>query len=156
MPIPSDPSSTIAASDFKNYLAAIDYPQLDLQKDVRKEYHERLQKLKDKNGNPKYKGQTEQNKVMHTVQGYIDSELGGNDRLGNRLDHPNNPPDPAPSPAEVRDDNTIRPGVEITPEGAIRHTDPVTGLELPEPHEYLHEIFDNILYTARNMLENIN
>jgi hypothetical protein len=93
---------------------------------------------------------------MHMVKGYIDSELGGNDRLGNRLDHPDNPPAEPPSPAEVRADKTLRPGVIITPEGAIRHTDPATGLELPVPHEYMHEIFDNILYTARTRLEDIN
>jgi hypothetical protein len=156
MLIPSDPSSTIAASDFKNYLEAIDYQEPELQEHVRKEYHERLKKLKDKDGNPKYKSETDRNKVMHVVKGYIDSELGGNDRLGNRLDHPDNPPAAPPSPAEVRAEPNKRPGVDITPEGAIKHLDLATGLEMPEAHEYLHEIFDNILYTARTKLEYIN
>jgi hypothetical protein len=46
--------------------------------------------------------------------------------------------------------------VRINAQGAVIHTDPVTGNELPHAHTYMHGIFDTILYQTRDLLDDIN
>jgi hypothetical protein len=45
--------------------------------------------------------------------------------------------------------------IVVRPDGAIVHID-AAGNELHEVHEYMHAIFDDILYTTRDLLEDIN
>jgi hypothetical protein len=155
-PIPPDPENTIAASDFKNYIAALDDAALG--DEIQEHAKERLKKLKNKDCHLKYPKEEEAEEVLRTFAGYRDSELGGDDRLGNTLD----PDDaskkskPPPPPVQVARDPTQRPGVTVTSEGVVKHIDPGTGKEIPKAHEYMHEIFDYILYSVRPMLEDIN
>jgi hypothetical protein len=152
-PIPTDPENTIAADDFKNYLAAVDYPVLKLKKDVRDEVDERLQGLRDKNCNPLYPTDKSRKRVLKKFAGYRDSELGGPGRLGNTL--PKTPKGAPPTPAQVAASPTKRRGFQVI-DGVVIHTDRARGLENPDAHRYMHEIFDYILYTARDKLETIN
>jgi hypothetical protein len=159
-PIPTDPAATIAASDFPNYLLAVDHPDLGV--DYREEVDRRLQRIKDKDGNPKYPTKPDRDAVLRTFDGYLDSELGGRGRLGNTLedtnpqidihkDYTNGMP---PTLDAVRTNRTRGPDVIVTPEGTVTHLK--NGHEIPEAHEYMHEIFDYILYEARAKLEAIN
>ena len=46
--------------------------------------------------------------------------------------------------------------IKIRADGAIEHKDPVTGAEIEEAHDYMHGIFNIILYALRDKLELIN
>lgn len=88
-------------------------------------------------------------------------------RMGGGL--PTDPPAdladlPSPDPGETIEweknnahgQGTHTISVDINAQGAVIHTDPQTGNEIPEAHEYMHGIFDTILYKTRNLLEAIN
>jgi hypothetical protein len=89
-------------------------------------------------------------KLPERLGGGLDLNRPGH--LGNNL--------PKPAPGTNFDFNPPggKPKVNIVvrPDGAIVHTDPNTGAELHDVHEYMHAIFDDILYTARDLLEAIN
>jgi len=157
---PGDPRFTIAARDYQNYLLAVDHA--DLGADYRQEVDERLQRIKDKDGNPTYPTRASRDAVLRKFDGYLGSELGGRGRLGNGLedtnpqivnhgDYTNGMP---PTLDEVRIHQTRGPKVTVTPEGTVTHL--YAGHEIPEAHEYMHEIFDYILYEVRAKLEMIN
>lgn len=160
--IPTDPTSTLAASDFKNFRAAVTHLDPKLKKDALDHYEERLQKIKKKDGTIKYPNKPARDAQLTEFAGYQDSELGGYARLGNSLQDtnpastPGNPTGRPPTLAELRANPALRPNVEVTLAGTITHTDPVTGAEIHEAHEYMHEIFDYILYESRAKLEAIN
>lgn len=163
--IPTDPSSTLAASDFKNFRTAVTYPVKEIRDEVLEHYHKRLKKLKNKDGTDKYGNDTgKMDNELITFTGYRDSELGGNDRLGNTLESTNpqivehgdyTSDGMPPTLQHVHDNETRGPKVKVTNEGTVTHTDDKKN-EIPEAHEYMHEIFDYILYEARSKLETIN
>jgi len=82
-------------------------------------------------------------------------------RLGGLLDkevffQPDPPPEPVPgSVVKWPPDGADQTDIQISDEGAIIHVENGDE-EIPAAHEYMEEIFDFILYNARNKLERIN
>ena len=78
-------------------------------------------------------------------------------RLGGQLSgkKPDVPPKPT-SPGVIWPPNKSKtPNIQVKPDGTIVHTDS-SGGEIEDAHEHMHAIFDDILYTTRDMLEKIN
>jgi hypothetical protein len=156
-PITNDPETTTAAHDFQNYLAAVNFKEPAIKKDVRDHVNERLEKVRDRNWHLIYPKPEDREAVLQKFDGYRDSELGGPRRLGNAL--PKTPPETKDNkvltPAEVEADSGKNYGFKVI-DGVVIHTDTATGTENPAAHHYMHEIFDHILYTSRDLLEAIN
>lgn len=157
-----DPSKARIVRDIKNYRKKIK----DDPNGVGKEVKEHLTK-KDPN---KYPNPTDADIVKSDAYRDFASWQGaGNptneailpNRLGGKLDvnkpnHLNNVPKPTPGKkVDYTPLGKAKVTVEVLQNGAVVHKD-ANGNEIEAVHDYMHGIFNNILYDAKGLLDNIN
>lgn len=159
MPIASNPVNTRVTRDVRNYRTVID-GDATVEAEVKKE-------IKDKDSvnfpNPtkpqikEFKGYKVFAYHQEKTNKNLPHRLGGGLNL-NRPSHLG-PALHKPAPGTTFDFNPPggKPKVSIVvrADGAIVHTD-AAGNELHDVHEYMHAIFDDILYMTRDFLEDIN
>jgi hypothetical protein len=144
MPIPSNPAVVLLSGDVNNYRAALAGPD---RAHVDAHVRGKLAKYKKSNGQPKYPPGSD----ITTLQAFGDFFMGAS-RLGGQL-KANTPANI--HPAAPGTGSGLAKKIKLRPNGAIIHTK-ADGSEDDDAHEYMHKIFDAILYELRDLLEQIN
>ena len=162
MPIESSPANTRVPRDVRNFRSKLD-TDAHAADEIREIVRGRGAGV-PASGPP---GQLKPRAIYETFAYYQSPSNRANrsrpERLGGGLDH-TTPPHltslPEPEPGTSFDFNPPGGGpkvnIVVRADGAIVHIDPKTGNELPDVHEYMHTIFEAILYKTRDKLEAIN
>jgi hypothetical protein len=162
MPIESNPANTRVQRDVRNYRSKVNTDP-HVADEVREIVRGRGAGVPP--GGPP--GQLRPRAIYETFAWFQSPSNRANrtrpERLGGGLDHitPGHLGIHLPQPVPGTNFNYNPPGgapavnIVVRPDGAIVHTD-AAGNELHEVHEYMHAIFDDILYTTRDLLEDIN